>query len=78
MGAISSLDYGVVDAVEHVAQFLDQPDNIALSEAFLAPKPKPRPCHYTEWTQYRPPRYGFGPELAFTEISFLLPGCPVL
>ena len=43
MGSIVALGDGVMDVVEHAIPYLDEPDNIALSESVLAPKPPPRP-----------------------------------
>lgn len=43
MGTLSSLDSGVMDAVEHIGLFLKEEDAVALSQAVLGPKPLPRP-----------------------------------
>ena len=54
MGAVSGLSEGVIDAVEHTADFLDEPDNIALCEAVLAVKPKPRSKLLIHFQPYEP------------------------
>ena len=59
MGSIVGLSGGAIEAVLYIEQFLDEPDNIALCESVLAPKPRPRPEHSAYWTMYRPPKYGF-------------------
>ena len=43
MGSVSALDSGAVDVVVQMSEFLDEPDNIALCESVMAPKPEPRP-----------------------------------
>ena len=43
MGADSGLNGGIMDAVENTADFLDEPDSMALCESVLPRKPKPRP-----------------------------------
>lgn len=42
MGSLVGLESGEMDAVQHMVPFLDEDDGLSVSEATLAPKPKPR------------------------------------